>query len=107
MEVRDGKWTLFDYDFHSGRSTWVTHEDDKMIFRVDQPLEHIIAANNEAAIDAQNKRFGEWNRIGSVPLHLAYQNGLSQAADQHDDRFIARFFNDSDNRKFKVGRGRV
>lgn len=107
MEIRDGKWTLLDYEPLSGRSTWVTHEDGNMIVRVDQPLENIITANNDAAIEAQNKRFGEWNRIGSVPLHLAYQNGLSEAADQHDDRYIAKFFNDLDNRKFKISKGRV
>ena len=86
---------------------WVKHEDDRMIFRVDQPLEQIFAANHEAEAATHGRAFGDYVRVASVPHHLAYQNGLSEAIDQHDDKHVARILNDSDNSKFRTSRGRV
>lgn len=106
-EIFDGAWKLFDHDPVTGRCVWVTYQDDKTIYRVDMPLDKIFAANNEAAQETNGRRFGDWNRIASVPSHLAYQNGLDDAIEQHDDKFVAKFMNDIDNRKFRTSRGRV
>lgn len=107
MEIRDGAWTLFDYDPQTGRSTWVTHQDNQMVFRIDQPLENIFSANNEDESASNGKRFGDWNRVASIPHHLTYQNGVAKAVEQQDNAFLSRFLNDPDNRKFRTSRGRV
>lgn len=100
-------FTLFDHDRETGRTIWMKPEDGKYVFRIDQPLETIFTANHEAAMATQGQRFGDWNRVASIPHHLAHQNGLSQAVEQQDDRFIAKVLNDSDNLKFRTSRGRV
>lgn len=107
MDIWDGAWKLMEHDPATGRSVWMTIEDDRYVFRVDMPLDDIFTANREAEIASHGQRFGDYNRIGSVPHHLIYQNGLDDAIDNQDDAFISRFFNDSDNRKFRTSRGRV
>lgn len=107
MDIWDGAWKLMEHDPASGRCVWMTIEDGQYVFRVDQPLDAIFTANREAEIATQGQRFGDWNRIGSVPLHLAYQNGLDDAIEQQDQAFVSRFFNDSDNKKFRTSRGKV
>lgn len=106
-EIWDGPWKLFDYDYATGRSTWLMHEGDKMTFRVDQPADAIIEANAEAEKETMGKRFGEWNRAASIPLELYHSSGLQEAWRQNDHAWIARFLNDSDNRKLRTSRGNV
>lgn len=107
MEIQDGNWTLMDFDPATGRSVWMTIEDDRYVFRIDQPLQSIFDANHHDLMDTMGKRFGEWNRVASVPHHLVYKNGLNEAIEQHDDRYIAKVLNDSDNEKFRTSRGRL
>lgn len=106
-DVWDGKWLLMEHDPATGKCVWMTVEDDQYIFRVDQPLDAIFTANHEAAAETQGKAFGDWNRVASIPHHLVYQNGLNEAVEQQDNRFISRMLNDSDNEKFRTSRGRV
>lgn len=107
MDIWDGAWKLMEHDPASGRSVWMTIQDEQYVFRVDMPLDDIFTANREAEIASQGQRFGDYNRIGSVPLHLAYQNGLDDAIEQQDGAFVSRFFNNSDNRKWRTSRGKV
>ena len=108
MDVVDGDgFTLLDRDPLTGRAVWAKAEDGQWVFRVDQPLDALFTANHEAAVETMGRRFGDWNRIASIPHHLVYQNGLAEAVAQRDDRFIAKVLNDSDNAKFRTSRGRV
>lgn len=106
-DVRDGAWQLVDFDPASQRSVWMTEQDGQYVFRVDMPLDDIFDANAEAEQATHGVRFGDYVRVASVPHHLFYQNGLNEAVEQHDDRFIAKVLNDADNRKFRTSRGRV
>lgn len=109
QEITDGNgFKLFDYDIETGRSVWVKHEiDGRMTFRVDMPVSSILDANKEFANDSIGKRFGDWERVASVPLELMDQSGLSEASAQKDDKYISRWLNDSDNRGFRTFRGNV
>lgn len=106
-EIWDGAWKLVDFDHPTGRSVWMTQQDDQLVFRVDMPLEDIFSANHEMAMETQGRRFGDYNRVASIPHHLVYQNGIDDALGQGDDKWLARWLNDSDNRKFRTSRGRV
>lgn len=106
-EVWDGAWLLMQHDAATGRSVWATEQDGQYVFRVDAPLNHIFDANAEAEQATQGVAFGDYVRIASVPHHLVYQNGLNEAIEQRDNRFVAKLLNDSDNQKFRTSRGRV
>ncbi len=107
QEVWDGAWKLMEHDLATGRSVWMTVQDDQYVFRVDMPLDDIFTANNDAVIDTNGRRFGDYNRVASIPHHLVYQNGVNDALEQGDSRWLSRFLNDGDNRKFRTSRGSV
>lgn len=108
MEIRDGAWTLFEHDPTTGRTVWQALDDDgNMVFRIDTPVDHIIEANAEATKAADGTRWGEWARVASIPLNLVHSSGLHQAQTQGDDKFLARWLNDSDNRAFRTRSGNI
>lgn len=107
MDIRDGNWMLMAHDPVTQRSVWMTEQDGQYVFRVDMPLNDIFDANAEAEKATHGVPFGDYVRVASVPHHLVYQNGLNDAIEQRDDKFIAKVLNDSDNRKFRTSRGRV
>lgn len=106
-DVYDGAWKLMEHDSATGRSVWMTVQDNQYVFRVDMPLDEIFDANHDAHMATMGNKFGDYNRIASVPHHLVYQNGLNDAIVQKDDKWISRWVNDSDNRKWRTSRGRV
>lgn len=107
MQVTDGSWTLIDHDFETGRSTWMTEQDGQYVFRVDMPLNDIFDQNKDALVDTIGRKFGDYNRVASIPHHLIYHNGVDDAMRQHDDKWLAKFLNDPSNSKFRTSRGRV
>lgn len=103
----DGAWTLIDYEVETGRSTWMTEQDGQYVFRVDMPLNDIFDQNNDAVVESIGRKFGDYNRVASIPHHLIYQNGVDDAMQQHDSKWLAKWLNDPDNKKFRTSRGRV
>jgi hypothetical protein len=67
----------------------------------------LLDQNNDEQIENQNKRYGELQKIASVPYATLEQSGLNRAFIEGDDKFIRRFLNDSDNEKLRTFRGRV
>lgn len=106
-EVWDGQWLRMELDLATGRSVWMTEQDGNLVFRVDMPLDAIFDANAEAEKLTQGVRFGDYNRVASIPHHLVYQNGVNDAVEQQDSQWLSRFLNDSDNQKWRTSRGRV
>lgn len=100
---------LFDHDPEIGRTVWLVF-DDKGNMRgahVEQNIDAIIEANAEAEKATQGVRFGDYNRIASVPLTFLEKTGLDQAVDAGDRRYISKILNDSDNSRFRTSRGKV
>lgn len=107
MQVMDGSWTLIDHDFETGRSTWMTEQDGQYVFRVDMPLNDIFDQNKDALVETIGRRFGDYNRVASIPHHLIYHNGVDDAMRQRDSKWLAKFLNDPSNQKFRTSRGSV
>ncbi len=106
-EIRDGAWTMIDHEMATGRTVWMTEQDGQYVFRVDMPLDDIFDQNNDAVIETIGRKFGDYNRVASIPHHLIYQNGVDDALQQQDGRWLSRWLNDADNRKFRTSRGSV
>ncbi len=62
---------------------------------------------HEAHMNWQNKRWGDGAVVGRVPLNLYYSSGLAEANRQRDKKFIAKFWNDLDNRRLRIKGGTV
>jgi hypothetical protein len=105
-DIFDGSWKLFAHDADTGRTIWSQWIDGKITFRVDSPVDHIVAAN-KAALNADHPhRFGDYVHVAAVPLQLYHQAGLAAAIVQHDDRHISRFLSDTDNAAWRTREGR-
>lgn len=104
-------WELIDTDLTQGRYTYALIEGDKVkAIRVDVPttaLERLTYENGEAEKASHGQRFGEWNRVASVPLPLLSQMGLDTAIRMGDDKYVSKVLNDGDNAKLRTSRGRV
>ncbi|AYD02199.1 hypothetical protein [Neorhizobium sp. NCHU2750] len=107
MAIRDGDWELFDYDYATGRSVWRYFDGQQTIFRTDYPVHHLVEQNLLERQETPAGWKGDWHKIGSVPLNMAYDSGLVDAITQQDDKFVSRFLNDSDNRAWRTKEGRV
>lgn len=69
--------------------------------------EQLLEDNAREQVDSLNKRWGDGQVIGSIPLTEYFRSGLAEANKQGDKAFISRFWNDIDNRKFRRFGGRV
>ena len=106
----DGNWGLFDYDFETGRSVWrLVQEDGSEVFRIDYPVENIVKANAEHFADGMGQRWGDGQRVASIPLNVFHDEtlGLDQAHLDGDEAYLRRWLNDSDNRDFRAFPGNL
>lgn len=102
-------WMLFEDDREIGRKVWLGY-DDKGQFRaahVEQEVDQILEANAEAEKATHGQRFGEYNRIASLPVTFFEKTGLGDAVDAGDRRYISKILNDGDNARFRTSRGKV
>lgn len=107
-EITDRDFSLLGHDAETGDTVWIRFNDDgSFVIRHDQDVERLIRQNVEAEKETYGKRFGDWNRFGSVPDAIAQESGLDQAWEQRDMKWVKRWFNDPDNKKFRTSRGTV
>lgn len=97
--VEDNEW-FRRYELDQGDGTVILRTEHK-------GTEKLLEDNSQEQKASLNKRWGAGQVIGSVPLHLYYSSGLAEANRQHDDKFIKRFWNNSDHAKFRRFGGRV
>lgn len=109
-EIRDGDWTLLSWDAETGRTVWFSEDENgNTVIRTDYPVTNIIESNQRARNEAAKAWAGDWHRVASIPLNLHYDEnvGLHKALTDGDDKYIARFLNDSDNLAWRTKEGRV
>lgn len=100
---------LFDDDPEIGRKVYLVFDERGNLrgAHVEQDVDHIVEMNKQALDISSGTRFGDYNRIASVPLTFLERTGLGDAVDAGDRRFISKVLNDSDNSGFRTSRGRV
>lgn len=107
MKVKDGDWTLFDYDVKTGRQVWALQNDDgSTTFRTDYPVDPLIDTNTAQRNLAQPGWAGDYHHIASVPLNV-YHDQLAEASKQGDERYLSKWLNDSENRAWRTKDGNV
>lgn len=107
MIIRDGAWALYDYDAATGRSVWHLHDGEKDVFRIDYPVTGIISENAAHRAEAGRAWAGDWHRVASIPLNVAYDSNLVRAQSEGDDAYVRRFLNDGDNAAWRTREGRL
>lgn len=100
---------LFDYDPEIKRTVWLVFDDRGQMkgAHVEQEVDDILDRNAEAEKETYGMRFGDYNRVASVPLTFLEKSGLGDAIDGRDKRYISKVLNDADNAKLRTSRGKV
>ena len=107
MKLKDGDWTLYDYDIPSGRQVWALHNDDgSTTFRTDYPVQPTMDINTAQRNLSQGNWAGDYHQIASVPLNVFHEQ-LAAASMQNDQKHISKWLNDSDNAAWRTKEGRV
>lgn len=107
MKIKDGDWTLFDYDVKSGRQVWVLHNDDgSTTFRTDYPVQPTIDINTAQRNMSQSGWKGDYHHVASVPANVFYDQ-LATASMEDDKKYLSKWLNDSDNRAWRTKDGTV
>lgn len=100
-------WTLVERDPLTGRELYMMLDGDKTHFRIDMPIDGLVDANAEAEKLTHGVRFGDWNRVASVPLNILEKTQLDTAIQMGDDKYVSKLLNDSDYSGFRTSRGKV
>ena len=106
-DIYDGPWRLFDYYPAPGRCVWIIHEDGRMHFRTDYPVENLIQVNHMAQAEANGKRFGDLAMVASIPLNIYHDSGMAEAMSQGDKKFTSKWLNNGDNAAWRTRGGRI
>jgi len=106
MQIKDGDWTLVDHDPATGRTVWRYFDGAATHFRTDYPVQSLVDENAALFNESGGKRFGEGQRVASIPLNVFYDQ-LHEAQVQGDENHISRWLNDGDNRAFRTFEGNV
>jgi len=106
-EIRDGDFTLVDYDPEMGRSIWHVHQDGKDIFRIDFEVAKTLEANKAEYNAADRGWKGDWHKVASVPHNILHASGFEEANQQRDKKWISNWLNDPNNRGWRTKPGKV
>lgn len=100
---------FFEHDPEIGRTVWLVFDDAGNLkgAHIEQEIDAILDANAEAEKASHGVKFGDYQRIASVPLTFFERAGLGDAIDGGDRRYLSKVLNDSDNSRFRTSRGRV
>jgi hypothetical protein len=86
--------TSFDYDA----------DKDEAIIHKEQDVTAIIEAN-KAEFNSAPERWGEWTKVGSIPLSVYYE--LERQGITQDQKAMAKWLNDPDNLYFRTRPGTI
>jgi hypothetical protein len=79
-------------------------DKDEAIIQKTQDVSSIIEAN-KAEFNAAPERWGEWSKVGSIPLSVYYE--LERKGILQDQKALAKWLNDPDNRAFRTRPGTI
>jgi hypothetical protein len=97
---------LINDDAFTGVKTYFNYDADKdeAVISKEQDVSAIIEAN-KAEFNAAPARWGEWTKVGSIPISVYYE--LERQGILNDQKAMAKWLNDPDNRAFRTRPGTI
>lgn len=104
----DASWRLLDFDPATGKTAWMKLEDDGATLKVRtaMPVDDLLEENAALRQMDSGNWTGDMHLVSRVPMHI-WQRELAPAVQQEDEKYISRWLNDPDHRKFRTKGGRV
>lgn len=95
---------VMDHDPDTGIShIFDIQPDGTATVTVEQDFGETIELNKQEYNHAGNDRFGEWNKVASIPLSI--YTDMVKSGMVHDQAALKRWLNDSENRFFRTRPG--
>ena len=97
---------LISDDAVTGIKTFLTYDaaTDEAVISKEQDVQAIVEQNKREFNEAP-ERWGEWTKVGSIPLSVYYD--LQRQGILNDQKAMAKWLNDPDNRAFRTRPGTV
>lgn len=97
---------LINDDDFTGIKTYYNYDADKdeAIISKEQDVTAILEQNKKE-FNAAPERWGEWTKVGSIPLSVYYE--LERKGILNDQEAMKKWLNDPDNRAFRTRPGTV
>jgi hypothetical protein len=97
---------LISDDAMTGIKTFMTYDadTDEAVISKEQDMTGIIEQNKREFNEAP-ERWGEWTKVGSIPLSIYYE--LERKGIIGDQKAMAKWLNDPDNRHFRTRSGTI
>lgn len=89
---------IFEFNCETEQIRWTTK------FEYTQAL---VETNQRQFNDSLNKRFGDVQKVASIPPNMLFQEGWRQAYMENDEQWINRKLNDPDFAKLRTFRGKI
>jgi hypothetical protein len=107
MIVRDGDWLLHDHDVQMGRTIWRRDNGDGTeTWRTDYAVDDTVDINTAQRNIAQAGWKGDYHHVASIPMGV-YWDQVHEAVRQHDERYLSKWLNSSDNRAWRTKDGNI
>jgi hypothetical protein len=107
-ETYDGEWQLLSDDPDTGTRKWIMAlDEDTMIVRTDSYIPSLLAEENAKLLaENEGKRWGDGRVFARVPLNIR-MGELLEPTQQQDEKWLKRWYNDPDNRAWRIFPGRI
>lgn len=106
--MSDG-WTCIARNPESGVSTWAMRgEGDDVYIQERQDLSALLDENKAIRnMSSQTWKGDGLHSVARIPLAMLHDkaDGVGRAIDQHDNKWVTRFLNDSDNENLRTKSG--
>jgi hypothetical protein len=101
-----GAWVMVE-DNESYRR-WELDLGDRIIAKTEHKgTERLLEDNQRIYNENEGRRWGDGQVVGSVPMNLYFHSGLAEANKQRDTKFIRKWWDDPDHRKFRKFKGTI
>lgn len=101
-----GGWVMVE-DNESYRR-WELDLGDRIVAKTEHKgTDKLLEDNQRIFNENDGKRWGDGQVVGSVPMNMYFQSGLAEAGKQKDIKFIRRWWDDPDHRKFRKFKGTI
>lgn len=101
-----GPWKMVE-DNESYRR-WEIDLGDRIVLRTEHKnTDKLLADNQRIFNENDGKRWKDGQVVGSVPMNMYFQSGLAEASKQRDIKYIRRWWDDPDHRKFRKFKGTI
>lgn len=106
-DIWDDGWLMMEHIPAIGITRWIRKDPDgNYLIRTDTDTSALLANNASERSMMAGQRWGEGRKVASIPMNM-WTKDIAEASTQGDEKYVARWLNDSDRLKLRTFEGNV